>query len=166
MRKTPAEFTQPSGQSKAAPPTDDQDVVELLHAIDFGEQLVHHGVVHAGAAGHAAPLLADGINLIKNDDVHPTVGSELWERGRVRNVTGLTAESNPEPTVTSHQAQPHRHSADTPCVLRITHVCVCVCVSHPFQGEHPAPSPNQRVWGALPKLRTLQPHRFQGRARG
>lgn len=95
-------LSQPSGQSRAAPRTNDQDVVELLHTIDFGEQLVHHGVVHASAAGHAAPLLADGINLIKNDDVHPTVGSKLWERVRVRNVTSLIAESNPKSTATSH----------------------------------------------------------------
>lgn len=86
---------------QAAPRTNDQDVVELLHAINFGEQLVHHGVMHARAAGHAAPLLADGINLIKNDDVHPTVGSKLWERAHVRNVPSLIAESNPKSTTSS-----------------------------------------------------------------
>lgn len=49
--------------------TDDQDVVELLHSVDLGQQLVDHGVVDAGAARHAAALLADGIDLVQYDDV-------------------------------------------------------------------------------------------------
>lgn len=46
---------------------DEQDVVEGVHAIDLGQQLVDHGVMHARAALHAAPLLADGVYLIKDD---------------------------------------------------------------------------------------------------
>lgn len=48
---------------------DEQDVVQGIHAVDLGEQLVDHSVMHAAAAGHAAALLADGIDLIKDDDV-------------------------------------------------------------------------------------------------
>lgn len=57
--------------------TYNQDVVELLHAVDFGQQLVDHGVVDAAATRHGASLLADGIDLIENDDVQPTIGSQL-----------------------------------------------------------------------------------------
>ena len=31
--------------------SDDEDVVELVHAVDLAEQLVHHRVVHTGVAG-------------------------------------------------------------------------------------------------------------------
>lgn len=48
---------------------DEQNVVQGIHAIYLGQQLVHHCVMHAGATGHAATLLADGIDLIKDDDV-------------------------------------------------------------------------------------------------
>ena len=47
----------------------EQDVIEGIHAIDLGEQLIDDGVVHAAAAGHAAALLADGVDLVKDDDV-------------------------------------------------------------------------------------------------
>lgn len=60
--------------------TDDQDVVELLHAVDLGQQLVDHGVVHARAAGARASLLADGIQLIEDDDMEAAVGSQLGAR--------------------------------------------------------------------------------------
>lgn len=60
--------------------TYDQDVVELLHAVDLGQQLVDHGVVDSRAARHAATLFADGVNLIKYDDVEAAVGTELLSR--------------------------------------------------------------------------------------
>lgn len=59
--------------------TDDQDVVELLHAVNLRKQLVDHGVVHACAAGARASLLADGIQLIKDDDMQATVCSQLGQ---------------------------------------------------------------------------------------
>lgn len=60
--------------------TDHEDVIELLYAIDFGQQLVDDGVVDAGAARHAPSLLADGIDLIEDDDVHAAVRPELSGR--------------------------------------------------------------------------------------
>lgn len=57
--------------------TYDQDVVELLHSVYLGKQLVDHCVVDAGAARHAAALLADGVDLVEDDDVEAAVGSEL-----------------------------------------------------------------------------------------
>lgn len=49
----------------------------MLHAVNLGEELVDHGVVHARAARTRSPLLANGIQLIKNDDVKAAVGSQL-----------------------------------------------------------------------------------------
>ncbi|EGV91252.1 hypothetical protein I79_026103 [Cricetulus griseus] len=49
--------------------TNNQDVVQLLNAINLGQQLVDNGVVNSGAASHAPSLLADGIDFIKDDDV-------------------------------------------------------------------------------------------------
>lgn len=57
--------------------TNDQDVVKLLHTINLRQELVDHGVVHARAAGACASLLADGIQLIKDNDMKATVGSQL-----------------------------------------------------------------------------------------
>lgn len=57
--------------------TDDQDVVQLLHAVDLRQKLVDHSVVHARAAGARASLLADGIQLVEDDDMEPAVGSQL-----------------------------------------------------------------------------------------
>lgn len=59
--------------------TNDQDVVELLHSVDLGQKLVDHGVVHPRAAGPRSSLLADGIQLVKDDDVETTVGPQLQE---------------------------------------------------------------------------------------
>ncbi len=64
--------------------TYDQDVVELLHAVDLGQQLVDHGVVDSGAARHAATLFTDGVDLIKYDDVEAAVGTELLSRDTKR----------------------------------------------------------------------------------
>lgn len=57
--------------------TDDQNVVELLHAVNLGQQLIHHRVVHARAAGARASLLADGVQLVEDDDVEAAVCSQL-----------------------------------------------------------------------------------------
>lgn len=57
--------------------TDDQDVVELLHTVDLREQLIDHRVMHARAAGARASLLADGVQLVKDDDVEAAVCSQL-----------------------------------------------------------------------------------------
>lgn len=59
--------------------TDDQDVVELLHAVNLRKQLVDYGVVHARAAGARASLLADGVQLIKDDDMQAAVCSQLGQ---------------------------------------------------------------------------------------
>jgi hypothetical protein len=49
---------------------DDEDVVECLHAVDVGEQLVDHLVAHLRphAAVHA-PLLANRVDLVEHYDV-------------------------------------------------------------------------------------------------
>lgn len=57
--------------------TYNQDVVELLHTVDLGQKLVDDGVVDAGAPCHAPSLLANGIDLIEDDDVQSTIGSQL-----------------------------------------------------------------------------------------
>ncbi|KAK6302017.1 hypothetical protein J4Q44_G00280700 [Coregonus suidteri] len=54
-------------------------IVELLHSVYLGQQLVDHCVMNARAACHAATLLTDGVNLVKDDDVQPTVGAQLLE---------------------------------------------------------------------------------------
>lgn len=64
--------------------TYNQDVVELLHTIDLGQQLVDDGVMDTGAACHAASLLANGINLIENDDVKSTISSQLKKINKKR----------------------------------------------------------------------------------
>jgi len=72
------------------PSTYDQDVVELVHAVDLGQQLVDHGVVDPRAAGHAAALLADCVDLVKYDDVKAAVCAKLWEgEGRRREGGGV-----------------------------------------------------------------------------
>lgn len=60
--------------------TYDQDVVELLHAVDLGQQLVDHGVMDSCAASHAATLFTDCINLIEYDDVKAAVSTKLFRR--------------------------------------------------------------------------------------
>lgn len=59
--------------------TDNQDVIKLFHAINLGEELVDHRVVHACAAGARSSLLTDGIQLIKDNDMEAAVGPELKE---------------------------------------------------------------------------------------
>ena len=54
---------------------DDEDVVELVDAVNLGEELVHHGVVDAGAARDGAPRLADGVDLVEDDYVEARVGA-------------------------------------------------------------------------------------------
>ena len=60
--------------------TYDQDVVELLHAVYLGQQLVDDGVMDARAARHAATLLADGVDLVKDNDVQAAVGAQLCQK--------------------------------------------------------------------------------------
>lgn len=60
--------------------TNDQDIVELLHAVELGKQLVDHSVMDSRAASHTATLFTDCINLIKYDDVKATVGAKLFRR--------------------------------------------------------------------------------------
>lgn len=60
--------------------TYDQDVVQLFHAVNLGQQLVDHGVVDARAAGAGASLLADGVQLVEDDDMKAAVGSQLENR--------------------------------------------------------------------------------------
>jgi hypothetical protein len=67
--------------------TDNEDVVQLLNAIDLGQQLVDHGVMHSSAAGHAPSLLADGIDFIKDDDVQATVSTKLGRKEILLKVT-------------------------------------------------------------------------------
>ena len=58
--------------SKALSPvshTNQENVVQGIHAINLGQQLIHNSIMHAAAAGDAAALLADSINLIEDDDV-------------------------------------------------------------------------------------------------
>lgn len=57
--------------------TDDQDVVKLLNTVNLRQELVDHSVVHTRAAAACASLLADGIKLIKDDDMEAAVGSQL-----------------------------------------------------------------------------------------
>lgn len=57
--------------------TNDQDVVKLLHTVDLRQELVDHGVMYACAAGTCTSLLADGIQLIKDNDMEAAVGSQL-----------------------------------------------------------------------------------------
>mmetsp|Transcript_2610 Transcript_2610/g.9463 ORF Transcript_2610/g.9463 Transcript_2610/m.9463 type:complete len:210 (-) Transcript_2610:588-1217(-) len=48
---------------------DEKNVVERIHAINLSEELVNNGVVHSGPILGGAALLADGVNLIEDDDV-------------------------------------------------------------------------------------------------
>jgi hypothetical protein len=57
---------------------DDDDVVERLHSVDVGEQLVDHLVAHLRP--HPAvrsPLLADRVDLVEHDDVQRTLVPHL-----------------------------------------------------------------------------------------
>lgn len=60
--------------------TNDQDVVKLLHAVNLGQKLVDNSVVHACAAGARSSLLADGVQLVKDNDVKATVSAQLKVR--------------------------------------------------------------------------------------
>jgi len=48
---------------------DDEYVVETVDAVDLGEQLVDDGLLHARARLHGAPLPADRVDLVEDDDV-------------------------------------------------------------------------------------------------
>mmetsp|Transcript_27891 Transcript_27891/g.75161 ORF Transcript_27891/g.75161 Transcript_27891/m.75161 type:complete len:259 (-) Transcript_27891:609-1385(-) len=48
---------------------DQQDVVERVHAVNLGEELVDNRVVHARGVPAASALLADGVNLVEDEDV-------------------------------------------------------------------------------------------------
>lgn len=51
----------------------------MLHTVNLRQELVDHCVVHARAAGTSASLLADGIQLIKDDDMQAAIGPQLEE---------------------------------------------------------------------------------------
>ena len=55
--------------------TNDQNVVERLHTVQLGQQLVHHCVADSGAVAARPALLANGVDLVKNDDVLPRQSS-------------------------------------------------------------------------------------------
>lgn len=57
--------------------TYNEDIVELLHTVNFGQQLIDHSVVHSSTACSCATLLTDGIQLIENDNVQPAVSAQL-----------------------------------------------------------------------------------------
>lgn len=58
----------------------------MLHAVDLRQQLIHHRVVHARAAGARASLLADGVQLVEDDDVQAAVCSQLGRIGSKRKI--------------------------------------------------------------------------------
>ena len=88
--------------------TNNQDIVELLHPIDLGQQLVDYGVVDASAASHAATLLADGIDLVKDDDVQPTVGTQLQEISKQPSLlTDVTQTTHTHPTAQGQSINLH-----------------------------------------------------------
>ena len=78
--------------------TDDQDVVQLLHAVNLRQKLVDHRVMHACAAGARASLLADGVQLVEDDDMEPAVGSQLGtDRWSLKtDQFGLVISTNPQ----------------------------------------------------------------------
>ena len=50
--------------------SDDKDIVELVDAVNLGEELVDHGVIHARTLSPArTSSFADRIDLVKDDDV-------------------------------------------------------------------------------------------------
>lgn len=57
--------------------SNNENVIQLLDAINFGQKLIDHGIVHSGISSDTASGFANGINFIKNNDVQTTVGSEL-----------------------------------------------------------------------------------------
>lgn len=80
--------------------TDDQDVVELLHAVQLGQQLVDHSVVDPRAARHASTLFTNGVDLIEDDDVEAAVGAQLsQERNAGLNTTRGGEPHPPTPRV-------------------------------------------------------------------
>lgn len=112
--------TRPRNRESKHGHTDHQDVIELLDSINFRQQLVYNGIVDSSATRHASSLLADCINLIKNDDMHTAVCSELSERKNTSGMPHVITESNPNKTVTSQQAQPRRYRTSIPpSVFRI-----------------------------------------------
>mmetsp|Transcript_18751 Transcript_18751/g.72315 ORF Transcript_18751/g.72315 Transcript_18751/m.72315 type:complete len:225 (+) Transcript_18751:1-675(+) len=49
--------------------TNRKDVVDRVHAVDLAQQLVHHCVVYASARAAGATLLANSVDLVKDDNV-------------------------------------------------------------------------------------------------
>mmetsp|Transcript_19563 Transcript_19563/g.54703 ORF Transcript_19563/g.54703 Transcript_19563/m.54703 type:complete len:225 (+) Transcript_19563:795-1469(+) len=56
----------------------EQNVVQRVHTIDLRKELVHDAVVHACAVGLGASGLADGVDLVENDDVKLRVFALLF----------------------------------------------------------------------------------------
>lgn len=53
--------------------TDHENVVELLHTVHLGEELVDNGIANARPVILGATLLANRIDFIKDDDVELTI---------------------------------------------------------------------------------------------
>ena len=55
----------------------DEDIIQLFHAVNFGQQLIDDSVADAGAPTSSSASLANGVDFIEDDDVQPAVGSKL-----------------------------------------------------------------------------------------
>jgi hypothetical protein len=54
--------------------SDQEDVVELIHTVQFRQQLVDHAISNASSAASAATsLLADRVQLVEDNDVKTTL---------------------------------------------------------------------------------------------
>lgn len=69
-----------AGQHPPVGHADEQDVVQRVHAVNLGQQLVDHGVVHAAAVAHAAARLAHRVDFVENDDVQVWGARERWAK--------------------------------------------------------------------------------------
>merc|ERR1719318_334400 len=65
-----------------------QDVVQLVHPVYLGQQLVDHGVIDPSVPSHGASLLTDSINLIKYDDMQARVHTNIFVKnlGTINNL--------------------------------------------------------------------------------
>lgn len=52
----------------------DQNIVQLLHAVYLGQQLIDHSIVDTRVAPTGAASFANGVDLVEDDDVKAAVG--------------------------------------------------------------------------------------------